>query len=85
MPPGLAIFECSLEAFSQIPSGETSGKSVKPKVYLALGIIGAFEPVAGISGAGTVIAVDEDKKTPIFQVADSKFPEEKLSFCHNNT
>jgi electron transfer flavoprotein alpha subunit len=48
----------------------TSGKSVKPKVYLALGISGAFQHVAGISGAGTVIAVNKDKKAPIFRVAD---------------
>ncbi len=48
----------------------TSGKSVKPKVYMALGISGAFQHVAGISGAGTVIAVNKDKKAPIFRVAD---------------
>ena len=48
----------------------TSGKSVKPKVYLALGISGAFQHVAGISGAGTVIAVNKDRKAPIFRVAD---------------
>jgi electron transfer flavoprotein alpha subunit len=48
----------------------TSGKSVKPKVYLALGISGAFQHVAGIGGAGTVIAVNKDKKAPIFRVAD---------------
>ena len=48
----------------------TSGKTVKPKVYLALGISGAFQHVAGISGAGTVIAVNKDKKAPIFRVAD---------------
>ncbi|MBW1782058.1 MAG: electron transfer flavoprotein subunit alpha/FixB family protein, partial [Deltaproteobacteria bacterium] len=47
----------------------TSGKSVKPKVYLALGISGAFQHVAGITGAGTVIAVNKDKKAPIFRVA----------------
>jgi electron transfer flavoprotein alpha subunit len=47
----------------------TSGKSVKPKVYLALGISGAFQHVAGISGAGMVIAVNKDKKAPIFRVA----------------
>ena len=48
----------------------TSGKSVKPKVYLALGISGAFQHVAGISGAGCIIAVNKDKKAPIFRVAD---------------
>jgi electron transfer flavoprotein alpha subunit len=48
----------------------TSGKSVKPKVYLAFGISGAFQHVAGIAGAGTVIAVNKDKKAPIFRVAD---------------
>jgi electron transfer flavoprotein alpha subunit len=48
----------------------TSGKSVKPKVYLALGISGAFQHVAGITGAGTVIAVNKDRKAPIFRAAD---------------
>lgn len=48
----------------------TSGKSVKPKVYFAMGISGAFQHVAGITGAGIVIAVNKDKKAPIFRVAD---------------
>lgn len=48
----------------------TSGKSVRPKIYLAFGISGAFQHVAGITGAGTVIAVNKDRKAPIFRVAD---------------
>lgn len=47
----------------------TSGKTVKPRVYLALGISGAFQHVAGMSGANTVVAVNKDKKAPIFRVA----------------
>lgn len=48
----------------------TSGKSVKPKIYLAFGISGAFQHVAGVTGAGTVIAINKDPKAPIFRVAE---------------
>jgi electron transfer flavoprotein alpha subunit len=48
----------------------TSGKSVKPKVYLALGISGAFQHVAGIADGGTVIAVNKDPRAPIFRFAN---------------
>ena len=46
-----------------------SGRTVKPKVYLALGISGAVQHLAGVR-AGTVIAVNTDPKAPIFQSAD---------------
>ena len=47
-----------------------SGRRVSPKVYLALGISGAAQHLAGIGGAETVIAVNSDPNAPIFEVAD---------------
>ena len=46
-----------------------SGKSVKPKVYLALGISGAPEHVEAITGSETIIAVNTDPAAPIFDIA----------------
>ena len=48
----------------------SSGKTVKPKLYLALGISGAFQHVLGMKGSELIIAVNKDAKAPIFSFAD---------------
>lgn len=52
--------------------GQT-GKTVAPELYLALGISGSPHHVAGIQGAGTIIAVDRDPAAPIFDFSDAGY------------
>jgi electron transfer flavoprotein alpha subunit len=58
----------------------TSGQTVKPKVYLALGISGSFQHMGGLKGNPYIVAVNKNPKAPIFQVADVGVVEDVIDF-----
>ena len=56
-----------LESSRQVGS---SGQTVSPKLYLALGISGAIQHIVGMKGSKNIVVINKDKNAPLFEIAD---------------
>jgi electron transfer flavoprotein alpha subunit len=58
----------------------SSGQTVRPKVYMACGMSGSFQHLAGLKGNPFIVAINKNSKAPIFQVADVGIVDDILEF-----
>lgn len=63
----------------------SSGKTVKPKVYLACGISGSFQHLAGLKGSPFIVAINKNPRAPIFRVANVGIVDNILEFLPEMT